>query len=168
MSVNIQFYQLLTTPLDRALPKLLEKAAGSGFRTLLTASGPEQAEYLNQLLWTFDPASFLPHGVAGEGHEALQPVLISTEEAALNEAKLLVVTDGRMAQSPENYERIADIFDGRDATSLEAARLRWSQYKEKGFSMTYLRQTDNGGWDKKAGGQGAGGGVKPSDSGTAM
>jgi DNA polymerase-3 subunit chi len=149
MSANVQFYQLLTTPLDRALPKLVEKAMSGGFRILLTAGSPEQAEYLNQLLWTYDPAGFLPHGAAGEGNEERQPVLISIEEAALNSAKLLLVTDGRMPQAPEQYERVADIFDGRDPVALDAARRRWSSYKEKGFSMTYLKQTDNGGWDKK-------------------
>lgn len=149
MTLSVQFYQLLTTPLDRALPKLLEKAVGSGYRVLMTAAGPEQAEYLNQLLWTYDPASFLPHGTAGEGNDALQPVLISTEDTALNDAKLLVVTDGRAVREPERFERLADIFDGRDPTALEAARLRWTTYKEKGYTMAYMRQTENGGWDKK-------------------
>jgi DNA polymerase III subunit chi len=147
---SVQFYHLTATPLERALPKLLEKALAGGFKTLLVAESEERAEQLNQLLWTYDPGSFLPHGSIKDGHAEKQPVLISANQEPLNKANVLVITDGSTAQHPEAFERILDIFDGRDSAAVEKARARWQDYKNGGHAVTYLRQNDSGGWEQKA------------------
>lgn len=146
----VQFYHLTATPLERALPKLLEKAVAGGFRVLLWAESEERADRLNQLLWTYNPGSFLPHGSLRDGHAEEQPIFISTGLDAPNGAKLLVVTDGRMPEKPEAFERIIDIFDGNDAEAVASARLRWTAYKNAGHEVSYLRQNDAGGWEQKA------------------
>jgi len=146
---TVQFYHLLTTPLERALPKLLEKAYGGGFKTLLVADSEERVEQLNQLLWTYDQDSFLPHGSEKDGHKELQPILLSTHIDASPNTKLLLVTNGAQPSSPQAFERILDMFDGRDAQAVENARTRWTSYKNAGCEVTYLRQTESGGWEKK-------------------
>src|SRR5437870_3857428 len=73
---KVQFYHLTATPLERALPKLLEKALAGGFRVLLVAESEERIEQLNQLLWTYDPGSFLAHGSRKDGHAEEQPILL--------------------------------------------------------------------------------------------
>ena len=150
MATSVQFYHLLTTPLERALPKLLEKAYAGGFKTLLVADSEERVEQLNQLLWTYDQDSFLPHGSEKDGQAELQPILLSTRMDASPDAKLLLVTNGISADRPEAFERILDMFDGRDATVVENARTRWTTYKNASCEVTYLRQTESGGWEKKA------------------
>ena len=147
--VGVQFYHLTTTRLDRALPKLLEKAVAGGYRVLLLTASEEQAEQLNQLLWTYDTGGFLPHGTMASGQPEKQPILISTGFDAPNQANLLAVTNGAMPPEPERFERILDIFDGSDAEAVIHARTRWKQYKDRGHAITYLRQTEAGGWDKK-------------------
>lgn len=151
--VTVQFYHLTATPLERALPKLLEKAVSGGYRLLLVADSDERVEYLNQLLWTYDPGSFLPHGSLKDGHPAQQPILLVSsppgEDAAPNNANILVVTNGLTPSRPDQYERILDIFHGQDAAAVEQARLRWTSYKNAGISVNYMRQNDSGGWDKK-------------------
>ena len=58
---EIGFYHLTCTPLERALPKLLEKVLASGARAVVRAGSDERVEFLNGALWTYQPASFLPH-----------------------------------------------------------------------------------------------------------
>lgn len=147
----VQFYHLLTSPLERALPRLVEKAYGSGKKTLLVAGSDERVDYLNQLLWTYDPGSFLPHGSAKDGNEEQQPVFLSTHMDAPNGAALLVVTDGAIPDKPEQFERILDMFDGNDPEAVTKARQRWTLYKHSGHEVTYMRQTANGGWQQKTG-----------------
>lgn len=147
---SVQFYHLTATPLERALPKLVEKAYSAGFRTLLVAENDARVEQLNQLLWTYDPGSFLPHGSVKEGEAAKQPILLSTSIETPNDAKLLLVTDGRTPSAPEKFERILDMFDGNNAESVEKARARWKQYKDSGHEISYMRQTSAGGWEKAA------------------
>ncbi len=148
---SVQFYHLTTTPLERALPKLLEKVVSSGFRTLLVADSPEQVERLNELLWTYDPGSFLPHGSETDGNPDKQPVLLSTGMEPINGAKLVLVTNGAVPGPEYGYERILDIFDGNDPQAVAGARSRWTAYKQAGNELSYLRQTDSGGWEKKQG-----------------
>ncbi len=149
MTTSVQFYHMLSTPLERVLPKLLEKALSAGFRVVLTTDTEERVEGLNQLLWSYDAASFLPHGSKQDGHEALQPIYLTTGTETPNDAKLLMVTDGKWPENAQHFERILDVFDGNDQAALEAARTRWASYKNQQFTMTYMRQNEAGGWDKK-------------------
>ena len=148
----ISFYHLTTTPLERALPKLLERAYSGGYRIVLTAESDVRVEQINQLLWTYDPASFLPHGSNNEPNPEMQPILLSTYAEPLNSQEgvenLLVITDGRkIVQS--SFTRILDIFDGNDPESIAAARQRWGEYKNAGHEISYFSQNDQGGWQKK-------------------
>ena len=45
---EIGFYHLLTTPLERALPRLLERAVGQGHRVVVCAGSPERVEHLER------------------------------------------------------------------------------------------------------------------------
>lgn len=143
----VQFYHLTATPLERALPKLLEKATAAGMRSLVVANNDERMEQLNQLLWTYDQGSFLPHGSTRDGHAEQQPILLSTDAAPANGARLLVVTDGRMAEG--EFERVLDMFDGNDPEAIASARSRWTLYKNNGHEISYMRQTETGGWERK-------------------
>lgn len=145
----VQFYHLTTTPLERALPKLLERAISGGYRVLLAVESDERSEQLNQLLWTYDPGSFLAHGSDKEAQAEQQPILISTNTEPMNAANLLVVTDGRSVKG-SGFERILDVFDGNDGEMTRAARTRWTQYKDIGHELTYFSQNEQGGWQKKA------------------
>ena len=156
---EIGFYHLKTTPLDRALPRLLERALGDGHRVVVMAGTEERVAHLDQVLWTYDDASFLPHGAAGGGNAARQPVWLTTEEENPNGASMLVLVDGARATRLEGYRRICDMFDGNDVAAVVAARERWRETKAAGHVLTYWEQTANG-WEKRSttAGQGSTGG----------
>ncbi len=70
---EIGFYHLTRTPLERALPQLLEKIHGSGARAVVMTGSAERVDALNAALWTYEAASFLPHGAARDGDAAIAP-----------------------------------------------------------------------------------------------
>ncbi|MBV8938927.1 MAG: DNA polymerase III subunit chi, partial [Alphaproteobacteria bacterium] len=43
----IQFYHLTATPMERAVPRLVDKAYSAGFRVHLVLGSEEQVEYMN-------------------------------------------------------------------------------------------------------------------------
>src|SRR5688572_815594 len=102
---DIRFYHLTRTPLERALPQLLEKAVSGGFRVLLKARDEQTMDRLNALLWTYDPNSFLPHGSRKDGNAAEQPIFLTDGDDNPNQANLLAVTDGTVPADPEAYAR---------------------------------------------------------------
>jgi DNA polymerase III subunit chi len=147
---EVGFYHLLRTPLERALPKLLEKAVQRGMRAVVVTGSDERAEHLNAVLWTYDPASFLPHGTASDGHADEQPIYLTDHVTNPNGAALLVLTDGVEMSGADGFERIIDMFDGRDEVAVGSARQRWKALKEAGHQLTYWQQTEGGGWEQKA------------------
>ncbi len=128
----IHFYHLTTTPLERALPKLLEKSYAGGFRTVVLTD-EARVEKLNELLWTYDQDSFLPHGSARDGNAASHPILLTAAiPQDVGAKEILFITNGALAESPAPYDRVIDMFDGGSPESLSAARARWKNYKDSG------------------------------------
>jgi len=145
---EIGFYHLLTTPLDRALPRLLERARAQGYRIVVRAASPDRVEHLNAALWTYDESSFLPHGSARDGNAARQPIWLTDGDDNPNGATMLALVDGAEPGDLAPYPRIADLFDGSDEAAVEAARNRWRRLKAAGHTLTYWQQT-GAGWEKK-------------------
>ncbi|MSP67462.1 MAG: DNA polymerase III subunit chi [Alphaproteobacteria bacterium] len=148
--VEIGFYHLTTVPLERALPRLLEKVLASGHRALVWAASAERVEALNAALWTYAQESFLPHGTAADGFAAEQPILLTTTAENVNAARVLVLVDGAGAEGYEAFDRCLDLFDGNDPEAVAAARARWRQHREVGRQVTYWRQNSGGGWEAAA------------------
>lgn len=145
---DIAFYHLSRHPLEKALPRLLEKTLEVGKRAVVIAGSDDRVEMLNGLLWTYDPDSWLPHGNAKDGEAADQPVWLTTKDENPNGAQFLFLADGATSASLASFERCFDLFDGNDEAQLAAARERWKVYKDAGHALAYWQQTESG-WKKK-------------------
>ena len=146
---GIGFYHLERSPLERALPKLLEKVLEAGKRAVVMAGSEERVDALNAVLWTYEQGSFLPHGAAADGDAAEQPIWLTAVDENPNNAEILVLTDGAASDHVADYERCLEMFDGKDETAVGAARERWAAYRESGHDVAYWQQTERG-WEKKA------------------
>lgn len=147
---RVDFYHLQRWPLHKALPQLLEKVLASGSRAVVMASSPERVEALNTLLWTYDPASWLPHGSSADGNAEVQPIWLTETGSAPNALPgvpmVLVLTDGSDSSGKADFARCLDLFDGNDPAAVEAARNRWRACRDAGHEIFYWQQTDTGGW----------------------
>ncbi len=146
---DIAFYHLERSPLETALPKLLEKTIDAGKRALVLAATEERVEALTEVLWSYDPDAWLPHGNAKDGFASQQPIWLATDDDNQNEATFLFLTDGAETITVPDYERCFVLFDGNDAVSITKARQLWKSYKEEGHQLAYWQQTPSGGWSKK-------------------
>jgi DNA polymerase-3 subunit chi len=146
--MEVGFYHLLTSPLEKVLPKLLEKIFSLGKRVVLLMESEERLNEMNTLLWTYSPGSFLPHGSTKEGFSEHQPIWLTTSLENPNHASVIVITNGVILENPEGFERCLDFFDGNDPLALQNARSRWGYYKKKDFKLTYWQQNKEGSWEK--------------------
>jgi DNA polymerase III subunit chi len=145
---EIGFYHLLLTPLERALPRLVERALGEGHRLVVRAASAERVQHLDALLWRWDEASFLPHAAVRDDTMARQPVWLTEREENPNGASMLVLVDGVEAGDWAGFARGADLFDGNDAEAVAAARQRWRRARDLGHRLVYWRQTRSG-WQRQ-------------------
>jgi DNA polymerase III subunit chi len=148
-TTDIGFYHLTVSPLEEALPKLLRKVLDSGQRAVVLAGSEERAEALNVVLWTYHPASWLPHGTRADGYADRQPIYLTHEEENPNGARVLVLVDGADPAFVGDFERCLDMFDGNDPDAVEAARERWRARKQAGFALSYFQQDSAGRWTRK-------------------
>ena len=114
------------------------------------AGSPERVEALNQLLWTYSERSFLPHGSGRDGEAVLQPIWLTSAEENPNGAEVLFLTDSADHGDVGGFRLVCEVFDGRDAEAVAAARGRWVRYRDAGHAVTSWQQTDRGGWQEKA------------------
>lgn len=138
--MQVDFYQLSSTPIERVLPRIAERVLEGGGRLLVVTADEPQALAIDRALWTYAPESFLPHARAGAGGEAEQPVLIAAVCDAPNGARNIALADATWRDEALSFDRAFHFFD--DAT-LEAARAAWRGLKgREGVEPRYWRQED--------------------------
>ena len=147
--MEISFYHLTAQPLNIALPKLLSKVRSANMKVVVKVRNLEDMNDIDQVLWTYEAESFLAHDTLKSKYQKDQPIYITTDEENPAIADVLVLTDGSTSEDMESYKRVLDIFDGNNSSALDAARERWSKYKNDGYVISYFQQTESGGWVKK-------------------
>lgn len=144
------FYHLTHRRLEDALPALLGLSLKAGWK--VAVRGPDQGrlDWLDQKLWLGPEDGFLPHGLAGGPHDALQPILLTTAAAA-NDPQCLMSVDGAQVspQEVQAMERVCILFDGGDPDAVQQARVQWKTLTDAGCSAQYWSE-ETGRWEKKA------------------
>ena len=145
------FYHLTQSPLEQALPMLLEKARSAGWRIVVRGTDAARIDWLDQKLWLGPEESFLPHGQAGGAHDALQPILLTTENNNSNNATCVMTVDGAdiSAEEVQDSERTCILFDGLDEGAVATARGQWKALTDAGCAALYWSE-ESGRWEKKA------------------
>lgn len=145
--MRVDFYQLAGTPLEEVVARLAERVLADGQRLLIVAAEEALLARLDRLLWDQGPTSFLPHGIAGTGEDAHQPILLSTTPDAPNLARNMLIADGEWRDAALTFDRAFYLFDG---ATLEGARLAWKLLAgREGVERNYWTRED-GRWVQKA------------------
>jgi DNA polymerase-3 subunit chi len=146
---EVRFHHLERRRVDQALPSLLEAALEEGRRVLVRASSDEMVAALNERLWTYDDASFLPHGAAGDGDPMTQPIFLTSGLGNPNAATMLVrLSDAETSEADDAFDLVVLMFDGRDEAALGRARSEWRRLKDEGRTISYWRESDEGAWER--------------------
>jgi DNA polymerase-3 subunit chi len=148
---EVLFYHLTETPLESAIPPMLEASLKRGWAVVLRVGSPERAEALNAHLWTYRDDSFLPHGGPSDGPPAAQPIYVTAGTEVPNAPHVLMLADGAVAGLPEMgaVMRTCILFDARDPAAVQAARAAWKEVAAAGLKAIYWKQ-DGGKWQKAA------------------
>jgi len=146
---EVFFYHLQGRPLESALPLLLEKCLERGWRCVVQASTDERVEALDQLLWTYDDASFLAHGTDRQPEPGRQPILLTTGDSNPNGAAVRFLIEQAAIEDASPYARVIHMFDGADPDQIDHARASWRIAKAAGHEVAYWQQTSEGRWQRK-------------------
>lgn len=112
--------------------RLADKAFQQGHRIFINAVDEAQARTLDELLWTYRPASFLPHGLHGQ--EQSKSIAIGWGQEPLDHNDLLINLQLGIPGFFSRFRRVAEVVT-QDPASLDALRRSWTFYKERGYQL---------------------------------
>lgn len=112
--------------------RLADKAFQRGHRIFINAADEAQASELDALLWSFRPASFLPHGLLGREHS--DTVAIGWGQEPENHNDLLINLQLAIPSFFSRFQRVAEVVT-QEPDSLAALRKSWTFYKERGYQL---------------------------------
>lgn len=146
--MQVDFYHLTVTPVERALPGIAVKVVDGGGRLLVVSGEARQRQQIDGALWTWQADSFLPHAQAGDGNDAIQPVLIGETVEPANGARFVALIDGVWRDEALGFDRAFHFFD---ADRIVEARAAWKALADlEGVERRYWKQDENGRWAQAA------------------
>jgi len=94
------------------------------------------AKVLDDLLWTFNDRSFVPHQFCQDAHsiDPSTPVHLTLSLQAAGTADVLVNLSERLPPEPERFTRIAEIIDA-DPERRRLGRERFRAYREQKLAL---------------------------------
>ena len=111
---------------------IIAGTADQGHRIFINAADEAQARTLDELLWSFRPASFLPHGLQGQEHS--DTIAIGWGQEPLDHNDLLINLQLDIPPFFSRFQRVAEVVT-QDPDSLQALRESWKFYKERGYQL---------------------------------
>lgn len=127
---RVDFYVLTASDPDARdtfACRLAEKAWHQGYRVFIRTLDQAATERLDERLWTFREASFVPHAPVTEAED--EPVVIG--DAAPEVAQVQINLGGDIDPAWQGYERIAEIVT-HEPEDRQRARTRYRSYREAG------------------------------------
>lgn len=132
---RVDFYILETNePTDRLrfACRLTEKAYNSNTRVYAHTGTTNEAQRLDEMLWTFRQGSFIPHELLSKNPEPRSPVSIGSGKQRFDKGELLINLTDECPDFSGNFERIAEIVCAGEA-ARQAGRARFKQYRDMGL-----------------------------------
>jgi DNA polymerase-3 subunit chi len=133
---SADFY-LIDKPRFREQPLLLvcelaRRAYAAQQPALILVRDIEQAEALDQLLWDFDPDTYIPHQLAGDDDDEHTAVLIVPPGVETPDRPLVI--NLREACAEGRFERVLEVVEA-DPAERAGSRARWRDYQQRGVQV---------------------------------
>ena len=130
---KIDFYQVSGDEQGFAC-RLIETVYRRGHQIYVHTSTEEQAESLNEQLWTFKEESFLPHSLYSE--EINAPIKIGFDREPEEHQDVLLNLSLEVPHFFSRFDRVAEVVP-LDQSQRAAARDHFAYYKERGYFLKY-------------------------------
>jgi DNA polymerase-3 subunit chi len=122
---------------DLFICKLVAKAWQDGQRVHLHCQDHHTQTALDELLWTFQETSFVPHAVLGSAAAASVAVTLGVGEEVPAIAQVLVNLHPEVPPFFSQFEQVIETT-GADENTKTRARQRYKFYKDRGYSIAMI------------------------------
>lgn len=112
--------------------RITQKAWSAGHKVFVQVSTDRAAVEMDQLLWTFNQQSFIPHAVFGSPESSHAAVVIGTDPDSAHDRDLLVSLVDHLSAATVKFSRVVEIVEATDQ-ARSSARQRFRQYRDQGI-----------------------------------
>jgi len=133
---RIDFYVLADDSIEQQQVfacRLAQKASKQGHRVYIHTESQQQTKILDELLWSFSPASFVAH-TAEPSECGSNPVYINHSGDPLDIHGVLINLSPQTPDCFTRFERLAELVN-QDETIKQAGRERFKFYKSRGYPL---------------------------------
>jgi DNA polymerase III subunit chi len=134
MTERVDFYILKSAAAKQRWAfacRLVEKAYLRDLRVVVASDTAADAKALDELLWTFNDRSFVPHKLCADERslDPQTPVQVSALPLTVVSGDLLVNLSSQLPEHWERYGRVAEIIDA-DEQCRRLGRERFKSYRD--------------------------------------
>lgn len=119
---------------QRFVCSLVNKIWQQGNYVYVHTNSREEAGMLDDLLWTFNDISFIPHTLDDPAAGDAVPVMLGWRDKAPEHCRIMVNLSEQVPAMAEKFDRIAEIVAG-DEHQKKMARQRYRDYRERGYDL---------------------------------
>jgi DNA polymerase-3 subunit chi len=137
LPIRVDFYLLASEQPDDLwllACRLVEKAYHRGHRIFVLCKSQQDAESLDELLWTYKAESFIPHNLQGEGPEPPPPVQIGFDKEPRGFNDILINLSGTVPAFCQRFKRVIELVSALESEK-ELSRGRYKEYRSKGYAL---------------------------------
>ena len=143
---EIFFYKLKNLSIELFLISLIEKSISKKWNSIVLLDNIERMEEINDLLWTFDDTSFIPHGSQSDLNAEKQEVYLTCNEENPNNSKIIFSVDGVIIKKPDDWIRCVYIFNEQNLLVTDELESYKREIKDLEYVQKYFEQDQNGKW----------------------
>lgn len=132
-SIRVDFYLLANQSTESSLLlccRLLEKAYLRGHQIFVYCNNQQEAQTLDERLWTFKDNSFIPHNLQGEDLEPPPPIQIGYHNEPRDFDDILLNRHREIPPFYCRFRRIIEIVANQEEAK-EQARKRYRDYRAR-------------------------------------
>lgn len=114
--------------------RLAAKAWQQGNRVYIHTAGAEQSRRLDELLWTFNTESFIPHSLDDDAAADAVPVHIGHGGEPQHHDEVLINLAPEVPLFFSRFERVIELVDQHEETRQQG-RERFRFYRDRGYPL---------------------------------
>jgi DNA polymerase-3 subunit chi len=138
---KVLFVETTTSLMETRACEIAEHLYVKGHSLQIIAVDDYQAKRLDDLLWSFRPDSFIPHGFCtGSANAVEQPVVITTKKERLKKIPVLLMMDCLETALVKQFSFAVHLIAVDNSERLAASRAYWAQLKEAGFMLRHQKR----------------------------
>jgi len=117
----------------KAACRLSKKILARKLTAYIRTRDADEAKRLDDLMWTFEQDSFVPHGIDSD-NGAPAPIVIGHAPRPAGCARVLINLGPEIPKHYATYQRVAEIVDDQEG-DRESGRQRYRDYRETGCQL---------------------------------